>query len=174
MISRPVSLAKVLALLPPLSQETIWLGALLTARLSDSNHTAQARALIAELELIRADTLEAAAVPADVKHKPSRSNLPKRAVDPEELRAALLDERKLAITYIDGKGAQTQRTVWPLDVEDYGPNGAMLCWCEKRRDFRHFRFDRVVSMQPLAERTAAPRSVMRAFAEVMMRDGGDY
>jgi predicted DNA-binding transcriptional regulator YafY len=167
------ALIRMLAAIPAATQEAIWLGALITSSLTDEEYADEAQRLIAALEAIRAVTVDSVAA-VSVRSKTAQPKALKRVVDPDELRAALLDERKLAIIYIDRKAAQTKRTVWPLDVEDYGPNGAMLCWCEKREDFRHFRFDRVISMQPLADRIPTPRSVMRAYAEVMMREDDGY
>jgi predicted DNA-binding transcriptional regulator YafY len=91
---------------------------------------------------------------------------PAHHLDVHALRHALVHELKLSIGYTDAKGRATQCTVWPLDVEDYGPNGAMLAWCEKRADFRNFRFDRVTSLTVLHERADAPRTVMKSLFDV--------
>jgi predicted DNA-binding transcriptional regulator YafY len=77
---------------------------------------------------------------------------------------------KLRVAYIDAKGCATERTVWPLDVEDYGPNGSMLAYCEKREDVRNFRFDRITELAIIHERLETPRNVMLAFYEALQNN----
>jgi predicted DNA-binding transcriptional regulator YafY len=162
--------------LPSSTQEAVWLGAMLTKALGSGDEEIEANCLIAALEAIRAATIDQPGGLADPKAvmPVQSSHALMKGVDAGELRAALNEERKLKISYYDKKGEKTSRIVWPLDVEDFGPQGAMLCWCETRQDFRHFRFDRVMSMQALSLRTPTPRSVLRAFATVMMRNDGGW
>jgi predicted DNA-binding transcriptional regulator YafY len=94
-------------------------------------------------------------------------------LDIHALRQALIHEMKLRIAYIDAKGRATKRIVWPLDVQDYGPSGAMFAWCEKREDFRNFRFDRITELAIIQQRFEAPRCVMIAFYEALQAAQGD-
>lgn len=160
--------AAVLAQLPQAAVESIWLGALLTVQMVGGESAREARLLLDSLEAIRARTLEASAKPATSNNKPAKSIAP--SSDAEALRQALIHENKLKILYKDGSERATERVVWPLDTKHYGPRGAMLCWCEKRQDFRHFRFDRVQRLLVLPEKMAAPRAVMAAFAQSIERD----
>jgi len=45
----------------------------------------------------------------------------------------------------------TARDVEPLGVVFYGGAWYLVAWCRLRRDFRHFRVDRVQRLEPLAE-----------------------
>ena len=58
-------------------------------------------------------------------------------------REALIDRRKLRLTYANAKGDGTERTVRPLGIFFWGRTWTLAAWCELREDFRHFRLDRV-------------------------------
>jgi predicted DNA-binding transcriptional regulator YafY len=160
--------AAILVQLPLAAAESVWLGALLTVHFSGGEIAKEARRLLDGLEAIRTRTLEASAQPAGLGNSSAKSMAP--ASDAEALRQALIHENKLKILYRDKSGRATERIVWPLTTEPYGPKGAMLCWCEKRQDFRHFRFDRVQQLSALPEKTDAPRKVMANFAQISMSD----
>ncbi len=160
--------AAVLDQLPQAAAESIWLGALLTVHFSGGEVAKEARRLLNSLEAIRARTLDASANPAGFGNASAKKMA--TSSDAESLRQALIHQLKLKILYRDKSGRATERVVWPLTTEPYGPNGAMLCWCEKRQDFRHFRFDRVQQLVVLPEKTGAPRSVMATFAQIATRD----
>lgn len=156
-------LAVVLAVLPEPTLHSIWLGALLTVRLGDGALAEEAQSVLAALERLRAETLDGEV--ATYEPRPARHdevNAPAMMFDAGALQHALEHELKLTIGYVDAKGRETRRTVWPLDVEEYGPNGAMLCWCEQRQDFRNFRFDRVTALAIVRRKSDAPRSVIAA------------
>ena len=76
------------------------------------------------------------------------------------LRRALGEERKLAISYADEKGARTRRVVWPVTLGFFDMTRILVAWCELRRDFRHFRTDRIAAADVLAERTPRPRRTL--------------
>lgn len=165
-------LAATLSGLQPGDLNAIWLGALLTGRLHDGAYAATARSLAQALALLRSTTLEAgssAFAPAPAKG--GRSGTLAKRLDATVLRHALRHERKLAIAYADAKGRRTRRVIWPLDAADFGPNGAILCWCETRNDFRNFRLDRIADLTVLEERSDVPREVMLALHEATLDDG---
>jgi predicted DNA-binding transcriptional regulator YafY len=156
----------VLDQLPQVAAESVWLGALLTVHFSEGEVAKEAQRLLDGLEAIRARTLEASAKSASFGSTPAK--VIAVSSDADSLRQALIHENKLKILYKDKSGKATQRVVWPLDMEHYGPKRAMLCWCEKRQDFRHFRFDRVQQLTVLLEKTGVPRTVMATFAKITM------
>jgi predicted DNA-binding transcriptional regulator YafY len=160
--------AAILDQLPLVAAESVWLGALLTVHFSGGEVTKEARRLLDGLEAIRARTLESSAGPASLGNATAKSMAP--CSDADSLRQALVHEYKLKIFYKNKSGRATERVVWPLDTEPYGPKGAMLCWCEERQDFRHFRFDRIQQLIVLQEKTDAPRKVMANFAQISMSD----
>ena len=68
------------------------------------------------------------------------------------IRQAIRAERKLAIAYADGAGAQTRRVVWPFALAFFDRARVVVAWCETRAAFRHFRTDRIAELAPMAER----------------------
>lgn len=77
------------------------------------------------------------------------------------LRGALREERKLAISYNDGKGARTQRVVWPVALGFFESVRVLVAWCELRGDFRHFRADRIEAATLLDERPPRRRPALQ-------------
>lgn len=68
------------------------------------------------------------------------------------VREAIRTQKKLELGYADEAGNVTQRTVWPFLIV-YSDAIRMMCaWCEMRQDFRHFRTDRVRSVEMLDKR----------------------
>jgi predicted DNA-binding transcriptional regulator YafY len=163
-MKKKVDQSAVLEQLQQPTLDSIWLGALLTLHMSGGEAATEARRLLDSLESMRVRTLDASAKSSTTRNKPAKAMT--LASDAESLRQALIHENKLKIFYKDGSGRATERVVWPLDIEHYGPKGAMFCWCEKRQDFRNFRFDRVQQLLVLPEKTGAPRKVMAAFAQI--------
>jgi predicted DNA-binding transcriptional regulator YafY len=66
-------------------------------------------------------------------------------------REATQSQHKLALSYGDAQGRNSQRTVWPLGSFFWGAVWTLVAWCEKRQDFRSFRLDRIQSIQALAD-----------------------
>jgi predicted DNA-binding transcriptional regulator YafY len=158
----------VLQLLPQTAVESVWLGALLTIHFSGGEVAKEARRLLDGLEALRANTLDASAKPESLSRTAAKGMATFNDVD--ALQQALIHENKIKILYKDKSGHPTERVVWPLNTEHYGPKGAMLCWCEKRQDFRHFRFDRLQQLVVLPDKSGAPRHVMSIFAQIIMPD----
>src|SRR5487761_1652582 len=73
-------------------------------------------------------------------------------IDFSELRSAIQHTRKMAIDYIDEEGRRSQRTIWPIAIAYYVDVTLIGAWCELRRDFRHFRVDRIQGSQLLKDR----------------------
>jgi predicted DNA-binding transcriptional regulator YafY len=62
------------------------------------------------------------------------------------IRDAIRRERKLAIVYRDGAGAETRRWIWPLALGYFDRVRVVVAWCELRQAFRHFRTDRIAAL----------------------------
>lgn len=69
--------------------------------------------------------------------------IPEPKIDMRILRTAIRQERKLAITYRDGAGNETERILLPLALLYYIDGVILAGFCELRADFRHFRHDRI-------------------------------
>jgi predicted DNA-binding transcriptional regulator YafY len=96
----------------------------------------------------------AAVLPDDLQRSLETSSLlvaPQRpaAGDTElpTIRRAIRAEHKLRITYTDEKENSTQRTIWPIALGFFERIRVVAAWCETRRDYRHFRTDRIRSLK---------------------------
>ncbi len=67
------------------------------------------------------------------------------AVEPDLIRGAIREEQKLDIEYRDEQGNESSRRVRPLAMIYYVHAMLLVAWCESRRNFRHFRVDRMQS-----------------------------
>lgn len=76
------------------------------------------------------------------------------------IRAAIRQERKLRITYLDAEGAKTHRVIWPFALGFFERYRVVAAWCELREGYRHFRADRIASLTPLQARYPLRRAVM--------------
>jgi len=66
----------------------------------------------------------------------------------------------LAFSYRDERERKSQRVIWPFAI-GYFPEGRILVgWCEMRKDYRHFRTDRLSELHVSAERYPRPRAQM--------------
>jgi len=83
-------------------------------------------------------------------------------IDLGHVRDAIHAARKIAIAYLDERERRTERTIWPIAMAYYVDVTVIAAWCELRRDFRHFRADRIVSAQFLDDRFAAESARLTA------------
>jgi predicted DNA-binding transcriptional regulator YafY len=67
------------------------------------------------------------------------------------LRRSIRLHERLHITYADGGGEVSDRSVRPLLLEFWGRVWTLAAWCETRGDFRSFRVDRIESLSPTGE-----------------------
>jgi predicted DNA-binding transcriptional regulator YafY len=63
------------------------------------------------------------------------------------IRQGIRRERKMSITYVDGEGHETRRTIWPFALGYFDQVRVVVAWCELRQDFRHFRTDRIKALE---------------------------
>lgn len=68
-----------------------------------------------------------------------------------QLRLAIRNRERLAITYIDPEGHESHRDIRPLDLALQGRIWTLGAWCEARESFRSFRIDRIVALTPTGE-----------------------
>jgi predicted DNA-binding transcriptional regulator YafY len=109
----------------------------------------------------------ATASPKDLRDKMADTGLwaprfPTPAEHPNGLRTireAMRREQKLSVTYVDESGATTERVLWPIALAFFQGKRLLVAWCELRKGFRHFRPDRIASLnctgQPYPTRRAA-------------------
>jgi len=63
-------------------------------------------------------------------------------------RKAIDGKRLLQMNYCRADGEQSLRCIRPLGLYFWGNVWTLVGWCELRDDFRHFRLDRILSIQP--------------------------
>jgi predicted DNA-binding transcriptional regulator YafY len=133
-------------LLPPLMLSTeeieaVALGARWVAGATDEPLARAAGNAIAKL---------ASVLPAELRHQlesnallVGSSRAQRAGVDLARIRQAIREERKLRIDYRDAHGKKSVRIVWPFALGFFEQSRVIAAWCESRREFRHFRTDRI-------------------------------
>ena len=87
------------------------------------------------------------------------------------IRRAMRAEQTVRLRYTDKKGASTDRIVWPIALGFFEATEVLAGWCETRRDFRHFRLDRIVAAEVTSERYPKRRRLL--LAEWRLQEGID-
>jgi predicted DNA-binding transcriptional regulator YafY len=77
-----------------------------------------------------------------------------------EIRQSIRRERKMRIAYVDVDGKPSERTVWPFALGFFDHARIVAAWCELRQDFRHFRTDRIASLEVRGERYPRRRGAL--------------
>jgi predicted DNA-binding transcriptional regulator YafY len=109
-----------------------------------------------------------AVLPDDLKDSIEASGLligpgePIAAGDAElaAIREAIRSERRLQIAYADEQGIATQRTVWPFALAFYDRVRVVVAWCELREGYRHFRTDRITTLEVIPARYPRRRAAL--------------
>ena len=148
--------------LPPLmftneEIEAVVLGLRLVAQRSDETFERAAVDALAKI---------AAVLPDDMRDTIENIGLlagPDDDADPVDLtlvRAAIRDEHKLVLHYVDRDYEESQRVIWPVVIGFFKRVQVIAAWCEMRRDYRHFRTDRIVRVAQTGKRYPRRRSVL--------------
>lgn len=137
-------------MLPPLmfseeEIEALVLGSRWVAERGDSRLSSAARDALAKITAV---------LPVELRNAPDASALlvgPGAPIDTGDLeltliRKAIRTEHKLNIRYLDLKGAESNRTIWPFALGFFDHVHILVAWCEMRQTFRNFRADRIVAM----------------------------
>jgi predicted DNA-binding transcriptional regulator YafY len=138
-------------MLPPLmfseeEIEALVLGSRWVAERGDDPLAAAARNALAKIAAVLPDDLREGFEASTLLVGPGEPILV-GAVDLAIVRRAIRAERKLAITYRDGGGADTHRTIWPFALGFFDRVRVVVAWCELREGFRHFRTDRITGLE---------------------------
>jgi predicted DNA-binding transcriptional regulator YafY len=137
-------------LLPPLmfsraEIEALVLGSRWVSKRGDPELAASAAKALAKIKTVLPDDLRAEAELAGLVVGPSET-LDSR-IDLRLVRDAIRRERKLTINYNDKIDRASRRTVWPFALAYFDRAHVLAAWCELRRDFRHFRIDRIAALE---------------------------
>jgi predicted DNA-binding transcriptional regulator YafY len=149
--------------LPPLMLDTgeadaIMLGLRFVMRRGDAALGASARSAAAKILAVLPASVEQQAKLNGLVVAPAPDSTPFAAT----VRDAISAERKLRLTYKDGQGAATARNVSPVALGFFDGFEVLAAWCDLRSDFRHFRLDRIATLQQLHERFAKPHRALLA------------
>src|SRR6201988_3855842 len=90
---------------------------------------------------------------------PSR-DADERRVDLTPIRGAIRSEQMGVLDYPDATGHPPRRTVWPIALAFFERSRVLAAWCELRRDFRHFRIDRIIALHETGKRYPQRRRVL--------------
>ena len=132
-------------MLTPDELDAAALGASSVARHGDPSLARGARDLMAKLSASVPEELRPIILDNSFRTVSSRPR-PEELFDGAILRQAIRDRLKLSLGYVDAKGAQTERIIWPLFIAYFDHARLIVAWCETREDFRHFRTDNVKSL----------------------------
>lgn len=152
-------------MLPPLmfseeEIEALVLGLRWVARRADKKLQLAATNVLAKISAV---------LPEDLRHQLEFSGLligpVKTAIENDDekealIRHAIRKEYKLQMSYMDVKGDESQRIIWPLALGFFEEVHVIVAWCELRSDFRHFRTDRIASLTPLETRYPQHRQAL--------------
>ena len=134
--------------LPPLNFdaeeiEAIVVGLSLLSRTGDSGLLKAASRITAKIDKVRENT-QSLHVSNWGAHAP-------KTIDMSELRQAIREEQKIHITYSNDDNNRSKRTILPIAIVYYIEVIVLAAWCELRKDFRHFRVDRISNYELLED-----------------------
>ncbi|WP_445222580.1 helix-turn-helix transcriptional regulator [Bradyrhizobium sp. Pa8] len=146
--------------------EAMVLGSQMVARSADTTLAKAARNALAKITAV---------LPADKSREADASGLLAGALKPAvadrvdlaPIRSAIRMERKIWIAYGDETGAKTERRIWPISLTFCATVRLLAAWCELRKDYRHFRTDRIVAFAETAEGyPRRRRAMLREWREI--------
>jgi predicted DNA-binding transcriptional regulator YafY len=143
-------------LLPPLmfsedEIEALVLGSRWVASRTDSDLSRAAANVLAKIAAVLPDDLKPKLEGSNLLVPPSYSDI-KDTIDLSLIRKAIRNEHMVEIGYVDAAGSETERRIWPFALGFYDRVRVVAAWCEMRGDFRNFRTDRILRMEPQGKR----------------------
>jgi predicted DNA-binding transcriptional regulator YafY len=138
-------------MLTPDEIEAAVLGAHWVSRRGDPALAKAAEDLIAKIAATVPERLRPYALESAGATPPAWNAVPD-ALDIAAVRRQIRAGRKIHLHYRDEQGRETERKVWPIAIGYLDAVRLLIAWCELRKDFRHFRTDRVLGAEFLDER----------------------
>lgn len=126
--------------------EALVLGTRFVAQRTDAPLSKAARSALAKISAVLPDDMKAGVEDSGLM-VPKGEAIPAGDAELPTIRLAIRSERKLRITYVDNDGKRTSRTIWPFAVGFFDRLRMVVAWCETRKDFRHFRTDRIAALK---------------------------
>ncbi|MEM7271114.1 MAG: YafY family protein [Pseudomonadota bacterium] len=148
--------------LPPMNfdqeeAEALYVGLSMLSRTGDAALQRAAERVCAKIDAVREgpDWLQVAPWGAPM------DDPDKGCVSKADIRAAIREERKVRLVYRDSEEIETSRIVRPIALIYHLDCVLIAAWCELRRDFRHFRADRLYGLELLDERFEGQSQTLR-------------
>ncbi len=137
--------------LPPITfdideLEAIGLGISMVRQWTDEKFAAKANTAFEKIQAVLPADLQGELEQITTYSLPSCPILP-WTVSFSGLRECIRTRRKIHIEYNDESQQNSSRTLRPLALIFFSPVWVLASWCEKRKDFRHFRLDRIRTLQ---------------------------
>jgi len=148
-------------MLTPDEIEAAVLGAQWVADRGDAVLAGAARDLIAKIAMAVPERLRPFIAEPSIGAPPGRA-VPPDGLDIARTRLWIRSGRKILIRYRDEHLRESERTIWPTIIGYAETVRLLAAWCELRRDFRHFRTDRIVTADFLDERHGCRPGEVRA------------
>jgi predicted DNA-binding transcriptional regulator YafY len=139
--------------LPPLMFSTeeadaIAVGMRLLHRLRDPDLALAAERVLAKIAVILPDRIRFSVKDAPFYISEGSNRVPDH-INLSDIRSAIRDRNQLRLSYQDGVGSTSDRTIWPIALVYYVDVTVLAAWCALREDYRHFRVDRMQSLTVL-------------------------
>lgn len=157
--------------LPPLmfsdeELEALVLGLRWVSQRTDASFEHAAMNALAKIAAVLPDDLRNNVEGIGLVAFPSR-DADERRVDLTPIRGAIRSEQMVVLDYADVTGQHTRRTVWPIALAFFERSRVLAAWCELRRDFRHFRIDRIIALHETGKRyPQRRRALMKQWREI--------
>lgn len=114
---------------------------------------------IAKIEAVLPENLRLALSEASL-FAPLFGKMAPDSISSDDLRRALRENRKVRIRYRDLSDRETERVVWPVLIGYFQYARNLVAYCEMRDDFRHFRTDRMLSLEVLDAHPPRRRAIL--------------
>ena len=153
--------------------EAAALGAAWVSARADLSLARGARDLLVKLSAAIPQELRPIIMDAGIRTVSSQPKV-REQFDGAVLRHAIRERLKLHIVYQDQSGKITDRDIWPLFIAYFDEVRIVVAWCETRDDFRHFRTDRVQSLEGLSVKYPERRpSLIKRWEELRAQKNSD-
>lgn len=85
-------------------------------------------------------------------------------------REAIAHQKKISIVYQSEKDKKSSRTIWPLTIGYFTNERILVAWCEKKKDFRHFKTSCIVSVDILNEcYSSSPEKLFQQWQAIQLQ-----
>ncbi|RKP53796.1 helix-turn-helix transcriptional regulator [Pararobbsia silviterrae] len=148
-------------MLTPDELEAAVLGAIWVAQRGDPALSSAAKDLVAKITAAVPERLRPFIAEPTIGAPPPLVRA-RDGLDIARTREWIRSARKIRICYRDEHASPSERIIWPVIIGYAETVRLLAAWCELRKDFRHFRTDRIVSAEFLDERYAGRRGELVA------------